>query len=231
MDDGSCWVGEVWVWVWVRVRVRRVRMRRVRFKVVGGFLVLGACCVGEMGCVREGGQEEEGGLGGLGLLGECRLACPGSSLTIDCLYGTASSFASGLTASLTAAPRTYSQESIGHLSPPPRITPHHKAMASAAQRPPQRGSPAPSQTQTVTTAPVRPNTHQTTLRLRGAHAPARPSVQWADDVVDNEGLGRKKSKDAVADKGKEKRLPSPNAYERIPKPPKAKNDQGEDTKK
>ncbi|KAL9943456.1 hypothetical protein D7B24_007782 [Verticillium nonalfalfae] len=179
-------------------------------------------------------------------------------------------------------------------------------MASAAQRPPQRGSPAPSQTQTVTTAPVRPNTHQTTLRLRGAHAPARPSVQWADDVVDNEGLGRKKSKVCCiyhrpkgidessdesssdsssdgsdsenesgrrrvpdgdskgkgkgkgkakphqcddhdhnhdhahhhgradrrgGDKGKEKRLPSPNAYERIPKPPKAKNDQGENTKK
>ena len=33
------------------------------------------------------------------------------------------------------------------------------------------------------------------LRLRGAHDPsARRRIQWAEDVVDNEGLGRKSSK-------------------------------------
>ncbi len=41
-----------------------------------------------------------------------------------------------------------------------------------------------------------------TLRLRGAHDPAEgrrrqrrgPAIRWAEDVVDNEGLGRKSSK-------------------------------------
>jgi len=35
---------------------------------------------------------------------------------------------------------------------------------------------------------------QAILRLRGAPPPTNRSVQWAEDVVDNEGLGRKKSK-------------------------------------
>lgn len=34
------------------------------------------------------------------------------------------------------------------------------------------------------------------LRLRGGHTANGRSVQWADDVVDNEGLGRKSSKGA-----------------------------------
>jgi protein phosphatase 1 regulatory subunit 11 len=35
-----------------------------------------------------------------------------------------------------------------------------------------------------------------TLRLRGAHRSDRPRVAWADEVVDNEGMGKKKSKSA-----------------------------------
>lgn len=34
------------------------------------------------------------------------------------------------------------------------------------------------------------------LRLRGGHTSSGRSVQWAEDVVDNEGLGRKSSKGA-----------------------------------
>ncbi|VUC22081.1 unnamed protein product [Clonostachys rosea] len=137
----------------------------------------------------------------------------------------------------------------------------------------QRAAPstsAPSQTatatpQTQTQSPTR------ILRLRGDGTSTGRSVQWADDVVDNEGLGRKSSKvcciyhkpkavdessdesssdsdsDSSSDepdadhrgKGKQhdhdhcgrkgkrdgkpsKRAPSPNAYEKVPKPrPKA----------
>ena len=45
-----------------------------------------------------------------------------------------------------------------------------------------------SRTQTTTEQSPR------TLRLRGRHNANGRSVQWADDVVDNEGLGRKSSK-------------------------------------
>ena len=55
-----------------------------------------------------------------------------------------------------------------------------------------------SQTQTQTTTPVDSGGDggmTVVLRLRGAHEPqARARVQWAEDVVDNEGLGRKSSK-------------------------------------
>ncbi|KAJ4400167.1 Type 1 phosphatases regulator ypi1 [Neurospora sp. IMI 360204] len=69
-------------------------------------------------------------------------------------------------------------------------------MASVAQRQAQPAQPstsqtaAPTQTHTETSAPA-------ILRLRGAHSNGR-SVQWRSDVVDNEGLGRKKSKDQKA---------------------------------
>ncbi|KAK0706704.1 phosphatase inhibitor-domain-containing protein [Lasiosphaeria miniovina] len=46
---------------------------------------------------------------------------------------------------------------------------------------------APTQQQTGTQT-------QAILRLRGAHTSTGRSVQWREDVVDNEGLGRKKSK-------------------------------------
>jgi hypothetical protein len=55
-----------------------------------------------------------------------------------------------------------------------------------------------SQTQTQTCTPVESGGEEETtvvLRLRGAHEPqARARVQWAEDVVDNEDLGRKSSK-------------------------------------
>ncbi|TDZ31176.1 Type 1 phosphatases regulator YPI1 [Colletotrichum spinosum] len=163
---------------------------------------------------------------------------------------------------------------------------------AAVQDPQQRSAPGPSQTQTETPSTQTRTSPQAILRLRGAHAPARQSVRWAEDVVDNEGLGRKSSKvcciyhrpkavdessdesssdsssdsDSDSDGGgrrrvpsgdhkgkgkskrehkcgdhdhdhdhdghrhgrdgedgqKKKRRPSPNAYERVPKPPKAK---------
>ena len=57
-----------------------------------------------------------------------------------------------------------------------------------------------STTQTVTVAPTRTTTQQPTLRLRGeVRGPEERTEQgrrihWAEDVVDNEGLGRKSSK-------------------------------------
>jgi hypothetical protein len=55
-----------------------------------------------------------------------------------------------------------------------------------------------SQTQTQTNTPADSGGEggpRVVLRLRGAHEPqARARVQWAADVVDNEGLGRKSSK-------------------------------------
>lgn len=61
----------------------------------------------------------------------------------------------------------------------------------------RRGTPVSSQTQTITSisSSNRP-TPQAILRLRGAHDPSQRRIQWAEDVVDNEGLGRKKSKGA-----------------------------------
>ena len=56
-----------------------------------------------------------------------------------------------------------------------------------------------SQTQTQTSTPIGtgPNT-TAVLRLRGAHEPGtRRQIHWAEDVVDNEGLGRKSSKGMV----------------------------------
>ncbi|KAF7508222.1 hypothetical protein GJ744_009519 [Endocarpon pusillum] len=68
---------------------------------------------------------------------------------------------------------------------------------------PTRGSV--TQTQTIQTdAPADPSgtIEAATLRLRGAHDPAEsrrqrrrgPAIRWAEDVVDNEGMGRKSSK-------------------------------------
>src|SRR4051794_18400162 len=59
-----------------------------------------------------------------------------------------------------------------------------------------------SQTQTQTSTPVHSGGEEGTtvvLRLRGAHERrARPRVQWAEDVVDNEDLGRKSSKGTLS---------------------------------
>ena len=64
-----------------------------------------------------------------------------------------------------------------------------------------------SQTQTQTSTPTTatgggvPSGGEITavLRLRGAHEPGtRRQIHWAEDVVDNEGLGRKSSKGMVS---------------------------------
>ena len=75
-------------------------------------------------------------------------------------------------------------------------------MASSA--PQQSGQPSTSRTQTqnqpssqtqTEVRQIRPRSETpAVLRLRGAHPPTARSVQWREDVVDNEGLGRKKSK-------------------------------------
>ena len=69
-------------------------------------------------------------------------------------------------------------------------------------------SSTPTLTQT-TNLPFRPRPEQAILRLRGAHTQIeleddgeggtkrRQRIQWAEDVIDNEGLGRKKSKGMV----------------------------------
>lgn len=51
-----------------------------------------------------------------------------------------------------------------------------------------------SQTTTQSSEPPTQEEEPRTLRLRGHHTATGRSVQWADDVVDNEGLGRKSSK-------------------------------------
>lgn len=65
-----------------------------------------------------------------------------------------------------------------------------------SQRQQQRSAPAPSQTQTENPTPETREQAPQILRLRGAHTSNGRSVQWAEDVVDNEGLGRKSSKGA-----------------------------------
>ncbi|KAG6208575.1 hypothetical protein E4U35_008270 [Claviceps purpurea] len=56
-----------------------------------------------------------------------------------------------------------------------------------------------TQTQTHAQTPQSSSSHAAspprTLRLRGEHPPRGRSVQWSEDVVDNEGLGRKSSKE------------------------------------
>ena len=68
--------------------------------------------------------------------------------------------------------------------PPHLATPNHRTLAPSAS----------STSQTITT-PETSNLpqHQAPLRLRGVHPPRR-RIQWAEDVIDNEGLGRKSSK-------------------------------------
>ncbi|KJZ80404.1 hypothetical protein HIM_00254 [Hirsutella minnesotensis 3608] len=53
---------------------------------------------------------------------------------------------------------------------------------------------APAQTMTQTTDPGRRTETARVLRLRGGNNASGRSVQWAEDVVDNEGLGRRSSK-------------------------------------
>ncbi|CAP70585.1 uncharacterized protein PODANS_3_6490 [Podospora anserina S mat+] len=68
-------------------------------------------------------------------------------------------------------------------------TPSHPT-TQQHQREPRTGTI--STTQTIITTSTSPP--QAILRLRGAHAPSSRTVQWSEDVIDNEGLNRKKSK-------------------------------------
>ncbi|PFH61424.1 hypothetical protein XA68_17410 [Ophiocordyceps unilateralis] len=147
-------------------------------------------------------------------------------------------------------------------------------MADSQQQQQQRVGPTASQTTTTTTTTTQTQSRTEaprTLYLRGGGESSRRSVQWAEDVVNNEGLGRKSSKvcciyhkpkavdessddssssdsDSGSDSGneaaeggdgrsgkkpacghdhgrrsadkrgaKQKRPPSPNAYEKVPK--------------
>ncbi|EPE29514.1 hypothetical protein GLAREA_00674 [Glarea lozoyensis ATCC 20868] len=59
----------------------------------------------------------------------------------------------------------------------------------------------PSSSRTLTLNQTPSASRQPVLHLRGvesAQAEARPGIRWAEDVVDNEGLGRKKSKGITA---------------------------------
>ncbi|OAA79533.1 Protein phosphatase inhibitor [Akanthomyces lecanii RCEF 1005] len=61
----------------------------------------------------------------------------------------------------------------------------------------QRNVPTPSVSQTTTVSTTSQNSSDSApriLRLRGRHNANGRSVQWAEDVVDNEGMGRKSSK-------------------------------------
>jgi hypothetical protein len=80
------------------------------------------------------------------------------------------------------APRSRAHSPISHTSSLPARA--GQAMAEGSMG---------SQTQTQTSTDTRETT--AVLRLRGAHEPvARRAVQWAEDAVDNEGLGKKSSK-------------------------------------
>ncbi len=93
--------------------------------------------------------------------------------------------------------RSSPQRSIPHTdnlvsTHPPRL---EKMQSSLAQRQQPQNSQTrtlETVTQTQTQTQTRPPT--ATLRLRGAHTANNRSVQWAEDVVDNEGMNRKKSK-------------------------------------
>ena len=84
--------------------------------------------------------------------------------------------------------------------------PHHHHHPPTSQRTAAAGGPTQTQTHTV---PLRIRPQQAVLRLRGASSQQvgdeeeeslesgkkrRQRIQWAEDVIDNEGLGRKKSK-------------------------------------
>lgn len=71
--------------------------------------------------------------------------------------------------------------------------PSQSAARSVRTEPSNTGS----QTQTTQEADIAETQTEPILRLRGEHAPrgrGGPRVQWAESVVDNEGMGKKSSK-------------------------------------
>ncbi|KAG6008231.1 hypothetical protein E4U21_004830 [Claviceps maximensis] len=71
-------------------------------------------------------------------------------------------------------------------------------MSEQPSRRQQRGATAGPSSNTLTQTQTSHSRSQSAaprvLRLRGQHAAKGRTVQWAEDVVDNEGLGRKSSK-------------------------------------
>ena len=67
-------------------------------------------------------------------------------------------------------------------------------MAASTQRQAAGPNPTSSQTQLALPGTQTQTQPAAILRLRGGHNPTGRSVQWSEDVVDNEGLGRKTSK-------------------------------------
>ncbi|KAG6178778.1 hypothetical protein E4U10_008071 [Claviceps purpurea] len=86
-----------------------------------------------------------------------------------------------------------------------RSAPAGPSSTTQTQTQTQTQSQTRTQTQTQTQTHAHAQTPQSssshaaspprTLRLRGEHPPRGRSVQWSEDVVDNEGLGRKSSKE------------------------------------
>ncbi|RVX76149.1 hypothetical protein B0A52_00506 [Exophiala mesophila] len=84
------------------------------------------------------------------------------------------------------------------------FSPQNGSRTTGSTRSPMRGQllAAGSATQTITSSDVSsshsPSPDRLVLRLRGAHDAStrspRRQITWAEDVIDNEGLGRKSSK-------------------------------------
>ncbi|KAG5988557.1 hypothetical protein E4U52_006424, partial [Claviceps spartinae] len=82
-----------------------------------------------------------------------------------------------------------------------RSAPAGPSSTTQTQTQTQTHSQTRTQTQTQTHAQIPQSGNsshaaspQRILRLRGEHPPRGRSVQWSEEVVDNEGLGRKSSK-------------------------------------
>jgi protein phosphatase 1 regulatory subunit 11 len=109
-----------------------------------------------------------------------------------------------VTASSSPGPR--STASTAGNSPRPRAPAPARHLAPGAAGPSQRRAISGSATQTITPdgnlSSRSASPESLVLRLRGAHDTSRLQrrtsprrrIQWAEDVVDNEGLGRKSSK-------------------------------------
>ena len=73
------------------------------------------------------------------------------------------------------------------------MTMSNQSQIPRALRTSTRASTSGSQTITATETPAGPSTPSATLRLR-AEPEESQRVRWAEDVVDNEGMGKKSSK-------------------------------------
>jgi protein phosphatase 1 regulatory subunit 11 len=105
-----------------------------------------------------------------------------------------------------SSPGPRSSTNTARSSPRPRVPVSTRHLAPGAAGPSQRRAVSGSATQTITPegnlASRSASPESLVLRLRGAHDASssqnrtspRRRIQWAEDVIDNEGLGRKSSK-------------------------------------